>query len=118
VRLFHFIQVPVYTKIVDGFKEKELQRAVEEEIIKNPDGGSPLKGGIQKIRVHSTERPEGKSGGYRIWFFVDEPDHVYLFYALDKHDAENLTKAQEKVLETMVLEAKAEMKKEGKKHGR
>ncbi len=118
MKFFHFIQVSIYSRVMDGFKKEDLQRAVEEEIIKNPDGGDPLKGGIHKIRVKSTRRPEGKSGGYRVWYFLDGAEDVYLFYALDKHDAENLTDAQGKVLVKMLVEAKTEMKKGGKKHGR
>jgi hypothetical protein len=75
----HFIQSPIYPKLIDAVREEGLQVAIEEAINNNPKGGKLLGGGIHKLRVTSTKRPEGKRGGYGVWCFFDEPNDIYLF---------------------------------------
>ncbi len=55
----HFIQSPIYSKLIDAIREDGLQVAIEEAINNNPAGGKLLGGGIHKLRVASTKRPEG-----------------------------------------------------------
>ncbi len=93
-----FIQTPVFSMLLDETGETGLLDAIEEEIAKNPEGGALLKGGVRKIRVASTKRPEGKSGGYRVWFYHHKPSNVLLMFLLDKREAEDLTRAQELIL--------------------
>jgi hypothetical protein len=84
--------------LIDSIREEGLQLAIEETINNNPNGGTRLGGGIHKLRVASTKRPEGKSGGYRVWYFFDEPDDIYLFFIIDKRKAPDLTVEQERIL--------------------
>ena len=93
-----FVQTPVFSILLDETGEIGLLDAIEEEITKNPEGGALLKGGVRKIRVASTKRPEGKSGGYRVWFYHRKPSNVLLLFLLDKREAEDLTRAQELIL--------------------
>jgi hypothetical protein len=101
---YRFIQTPFFSEDIDETGELDLLEAVEAEITRNPEGGSLLKGGIRKIRVASTKRPEGKSGGYRVWFYHHKPDDIFLLFLLDKREAADLTPEQEKHL-AQVLKA-------------
>ncbi len=98
MKLYHFIQTPIFASCIDATKEDGLLEAVEAEIAERPLGKAHIGGGIRKTRVASTKRTEGKSGGYRIWYLHFVPDDFYLLFLLDKHDAPDLTKEQEKVL--------------------
>ena len=111
---FHFIQSPIYSRLIDSIREEGLQAAIEEAIGRNPNGGTLLGGGIHKLRVASTVRPEGKSGGYRVWYFYDEPDDIYLFFIIDKRKAPDLTTEQEKILVKDLRQAFAKGKRGGK----
>lgn len=90
-----------------------MQLAIEESINHNPNGGTRLGGGIHKLRVASTKRPEGKSGDYRVWYFFDEPDDIYLFFIIDKRKAPDLTVEQEKILVQDLRQALGKGKKGG-----
>jgi len=98
LKLYHFIQTPIFASCIDDTREDGLLEAVEAEIAVRPLGKAHIGGGIRKTRVASTKRAEGKSGGYRVWYFHHVPDDVYLLFLLDKHDAPDLTKEQERVL--------------------
>ncbi len=110
----HFIQSPIYSRLIDAIREEGLQVAIEEAINNNPNGGVHLGGGIHKLRIASTVRPEGKSGGYRVWYFYDKPDDIYLFFIIDKRKAPDLTTEQEKILVKDLRQALAKGKKGGK----
>jgi hypothetical protein len=97
-KYYEFIQTPVFSARLDATGETELLGSIESEIARNPQGGSLLRGGIRKIRVASSGRAGGKSGGFRIWFFHQVDDRIYLIFLIDKRKAPNLTPAQEKLL--------------------
>jgi hypothetical protein len=96
--LYQFIQTPVFSVRLDAVGEPELLGEIESEILRNPLGGSLLKGGIRKIRVASSERAEGKRGGFRVCYFYQEVERVYLLFLIDKRRAPDLTSSQEAVL--------------------
>ena len=62
--------------------------------------------------AHLVGSPQGKSGGYRVWYFYDEPDDIYLFFIIDKRKAPNLTVEQEKILVQDLKQALGKGKKE------
>jgi hypothetical protein len=97
-KFYRFIQTPIFSMRLDATGEAGLLENIEGEISKNPKGGTLLKGGIRKIRVASSVRPEGKSGGFRIWYFYHESDLVYLLFLIDKRQAPDLTPSQEKFI--------------------
>jgi hypothetical protein len=96
--LYQFIQTPVFSVRLDALGEPELLEEIEREISRNPLGGSLLRGGIRKIRVASGKRAEGKRGGFRIWYFYQEAEKVYLLFLIDKRRAPDLTPSQENLL--------------------
>jgi hypothetical protein len=110
-RFYQFIQTPIFSKLLDETGEDGLLEAIEEEVIRNPKGRDPIKGGIRKTRVAPSARAGGKSYGYRIWFFHVVPDDMYLLFLLDKREAGDLTPKQEK---TLALELKKVLGKDKK----
>lgn len=99
MKLFYqFIQTPIFSVRLDAVGEPELLEEIEAEILGNPKGGSLLRGGIRKIRIASTKRPEGKRGGFRVWYFYQEEERIYLLFLIDKRKAPDLTSGQEKLL--------------------
>jgi hypothetical protein len=99
---YRFIQTPFFSFDIDETGELDLLEAIEAEITRNPEGGALLKAGIRKIRVASTKRDEGKSGGYRVWFYHHKPEDMLLLLLLDKREAADLTFDQEKQLAKML----------------
>lgn len=97
-KYYQFIQTPIFSKLLDECREDGLLEVIEEEIIRNPKGRDPIKGGISKTRVAPSARQGGKRYGYRVWYFHDVPNDMYLLFLLDKRYAGDLTPEQEKVL--------------------
>lgn len=80
-----FIESSVFKKLIDGLENKELERYIKNEILKDPSKGDLIKGsgGFRKIRVG--KEGKGKSGGYRIIYFdCPEVGVTYLYILLDK----------------------------------
>ena len=67
-------------------------------------------GGLRKIRWAA--KGKGKSGGARIiYLHIEKADIIYLFYAYNKGDIEDLSSDQKKKLRKLVEEIKAEYEK-------
>ncbi|HTA77469.1 MAG TPA: type II toxin-antitoxin system RelE/ParE family toxin [bacterium] len=95
---YEFIQTPIFSARLDESKEPGLLEEIEVEIANNPHAGSLLGGGIRKVRIASTKRSEGKRGGYRIWYFYQTGESIYLLFLIDKRKAPDLMPDQEKLL--------------------
>ena len=72
--------------------DPELQEEIFKELIKDPQRGAPLKGGIRKARVGSKKQGTGKRGGYRYLFYLKTERYFYLLGLLDKTKADTFTK--------------------------
>lgn len=104
----------MFSSLLDDTGESQLLEAIETELTKNQEAGVLLKGGIRKMRIASTKRPEGKRGGYRIWYFFDKPHETfYLLFLLDKREAPDLTSTQEQLLSDEFLKALSYSKTKG-----
>ena len=78
-----------------GCDDDRSQQAIESEILRGPELGSPLAGGIRKLRVGLPHKSKGKSGSYRvIYYFFSEDEEVHLLHLLDKSDVESLTSTE------------------------
>lgn len=62
------------------------------ELYHNPKTGVDLGGGYRKVRMAITSKGKGKSGGCRIITFdmVERNGNLYLIYAYDKSDYDNI----------------------------
>jgi hypothetical protein len=79
---------------------------IQELLLKNPDVGSLIKGGIRKARIAAPGRTGGKRGGYRFWYyFYRKGETFFLLFLLDEKYAANISPQQEDVLVLAVKRA-------------
>ena len=74
--MFSFIETRLFSRLVrDYLTDREYQR-LQLELLNNPEAGSVIRGsgGVRKIRWAAAGR--GKSGGYRVIYFVRRPKAV------------------------------------------
>src|SRR6185503_20576018 len=97
--LYEFVQFEAFSRRLDKAGDPNLLSAIEEELLKNPEAGVLLKGGIRKVRIPSPAGARGKRGGFRVWhYFYKVGEKVFLLYLLDKREAGNIRKDQEEQL--------------------
>ncbi len=65
------------------------------ELSENPEMGVDLGGGFRKVRMAIASKGKGKSGGCRVITFdmLAKNDCLYLIYAYDKSDYDNVEMA-------------------------
>jgi hypothetical protein len=89
-------------------------REIENEISTDPTAWPVIAGtnGLRKMRFASETSGRGKSGGFRVCYFVvDEARHVYLATLFGKNESANLSKADCHVLAAMITGIKAKYRK-------
>lgn len=69
-------------------------KALQDEILSNPQTGTDLGGGLRKIRMKITSKGRGKSGGARVISFTVvvaiEETEINLLYIYDKADRDSI----------------------------
>lgn len=72
----------------------DLQELIN-TLTEKPDNGINLGHGVYKIRLATSSKGKGKSGGARvITYLVTQDKEVYLVFIFDKSQLENITKEQ------------------------
>lgn len=98
-----FIETPVFTKQASGglFSDEELKQ-LQEDLLENPQKGELIvgSGGLRKIRL--ARKDGGKSGGFRVIYYRNTPEVIFLLLAYPKNQKDNLTKAELKVLRGLI----------------
>lgn len=98
-----FIETPVFTKQASGglFSDEELKQ-LQEDLLENPQKGELIvgSGGLRKIRL--AREGGGKSGGFRVIYYRNTPEVIFLLLAYPKNQKDNLTKAELKVLRGLI----------------
>lgn len=64
-----------------------------------------IKPGVFKVRVSNSDKQRGKSGGYRIYYFLAAEERTVFLAIYDKSDLENLDEA---VIDGILSEADLE----------
>jgi mRNA-degrading endonuclease RelE of RelBE toxin-antitoxin system len=74
--MFSFIETRLFTKLVLDYLSDDSYAALQAELMRDPDAGPviPGSGGVRKLRWAAPGR--GKSGGYRIIYYVRRPQGV------------------------------------------
>ena len=111
-----FIETELFKKSIDYFKDKNLERRVKDEILKDPAAGDIVSGtgGIRKIRIPKGKQ-KGKSGGYRVLYLDLASNAVtYLYLIYDKSVLDNIPESHKKVIKAKVEELKNEWNKSNK----
>jgi mRNA-degrading endonuclease RelE of RelBE toxin-antitoxin system len=71
-------------------------RAEVQELLKNPNTGVVIRGGggVRKTRVRNTDSAKGKSGGYRLLYYVENKPipTIYLLLLYAKSDQDDVTR--------------------------
>ncbi|MES2264616.1 MAG: type II toxin-antitoxin system RelE/ParE family toxin [Pseudomonadota bacterium] len=98
-----FIETPTFADLISDLATEEEYRALQNELIVNPEAGDLVRGGggIRKIRMATGNK--GKSGSARvIYFHRMAKDQILMLLAYPKSGQENLTADQTKFLKTLV----------------
>ena len=74
-------------------------KSVEKELLENNLAGIELGHDCFKIRVKNSSVPTGKSGGFRIIYFLKIDDNIYLLDIYSKSDIANIS--EDKILEIL-----------------
>lgn len=96
-----FIELPPFERLRDTYFDDESFKALQNEMMKNPDAGDVIQGagGLRKIRYADERRGKGKRGGLRvIYFWKDAADQFWLFTVYDKDEADDLSPRQREML--------------------
>jgi len=83
-------------------------KQLEEILIKQPDIGFPLGGGVYKVRMACASKGKGKSGGFRIiTYLVDERadgTDIYLITMYDKSEESSIKSSElKKIVQKIFL---------------
>lgn len=100
-----FIELPAFERHRSDYLDDEAFRALQEELMKNPEAGDLIEGtgGLRKLRFADAKRGKGKRGGLRvIYFYWDGKSQFWLFTLYGKDEAADLTPAQRAQLKVMV----------------
>jgi hypothetical protein len=100
-RFLTFIETEVFTRRMAKW-EDDTYAELQVELARDPSKGRviPGTGGLRKIRMAA--RGKGKRGGARIvYYFVPIDETIYMIFAYDKGEAEDLTAEQKKTLKAL-----------------
>lgn len=98
-----FVETPVFTKYAASELDRASYRALQSELLKNPEKGRLIRGtgGARKVRCAS--KSGEKSGGARIIYFYAASEHrCYMLLAYSKSEKNSLTDAQKNALRTAI----------------
>lgn len=106
------IEAPAFTRNVASYLDDEQYRALQAELINNPEAGDvmPGTGGFRKMRWADPERGKGRRGGLRIIYYHFAADQqIWLVTLYGKNEAADLTAAEKRALK-MAIEREAELR--------
>lgn len=74
--MFTFIETRLFSRLVQEYLSDEEYTALQQDLIRNPEAGSVVRGsgGVRKVRWAAPGR--GKRGGYRVIYLVRRPKGI------------------------------------------
>ncbi len=71
-----FFEAPAFTRHLHDYLDEEQYRALQMELIRNPEAGDlmPGTGGFRKMRWADPERGKGRRGGLRVIYYYFNGD--------------------------------------------
>lgn len=104
-----FIETPLFEVQRKALITDEELRALQSDIIKQPDIGKLIvgTGGLRKVRVSGENT--GKSGGYRAIYLLAFHDVIYLVSIYKKGKKDTLTKSEKNDLKKLTAILKNEV---------
>lgn len=97
-----FIETPNFTADVLKLQAEDQLAALQNELIENPTKGDLIQnsGGFRKIRMSG--HGKGKSGGYRVIYYLVTKEAILLTYLYPKNKQVTLTPEQLKRLKSII----------------
>jgi hypothetical protein len=94
-----FVETPEFHRSAKGQLTDEQIRAVQDELLENPEGGDLVSGTkFRKIRISLAGR--GKRGGGRVvYYYAARTAKIYLLFCYAKSDTSDLSPAGKKHLQ-------------------
>jgi len=94
--IYKIIPTPQFSKSVKSlFKKYKLiandLKNLEKELTANPKAGIELGNNCYKIRLQNSSVPTGKSGGFRVIYYLKVEDRIFLLEIYSKSDLENIS---------------------------
>jgi mRNA-degrading endonuclease RelE of RelBE toxin-antitoxin system len=94
--IYKIIPTPQFSKSVKSlFKKYKLiandLKNLEKELTANPKAGIELGNNCYKLRVQNSSVPTGKSGGFRVIYYLKVEDRIFLLEIYSKSDLENIS---------------------------
>lgn len=80
-----FVELPAFARYRQDYLNDEAFRALQAELLANPDVGDVIEGtgGLRKMRQAEQRRGKGKRGGLRvIYYMVGNGQAVLVIYAV------------------------------------
>ena len=95
-----FIETTVFTHLITKLLEDSQYSDLQTALAGNLKAGDliPGGGGLRKLRWPSPKRQKGKRSGLRVIYYVYSNRKLYMIYAYDKSEQEDLTRKQLKML--------------------
>jgi len=106
-----FVESRAFTARVREFLDDQAYRAFQSTLVSDPKVGEVMKGcgGLRKVRTEDVARGKGKRSGARVIYLdIPEADRIDLIAIYGKHEKDDLTAQQKRVLAALARQAKAE----------
>ncbi len=106
-----FIESQGFSKRVDEFGGLSLLRAIQTDILKNPESGDIVAGlgGVRKMRMPDSRRGKGKRGGLRVMYLdLSDRNKTYLLLIYGKDESEDIAPEERKAIRNLVAYLKLE----------
>ena len=88
-----FIEFPSFERIRDTYFTEVDFLLLQLHLVKNPKSGVSIKGssGLRKLRWSTSKSKNGKSGSYRVVYFLCEQTECWLITAYAKNELATLS---------------------------
>jgi len=104
------LEAPAFTRLLHDYLDDEQYRALQTELIRNPDAGDvmPGTGGFRKMRWADSQRGKGRRGGLRVIYYYFEGDRqIWLMTLYGKNESADLSPAEKRALKSAIEQEKA-----------
>jgi putative transcriptional regulator len=108
-----FIEMTEFTEWVSEYLPDEAYARLQQELMDNPNKGTPIPGcgGLRKVRTADPKRGKGKRGGARvIYLYIVDAKWFYLIDIYDKDEKVDLSTAEKQELTGLTAELKQQSK--------
>lgn len=106
-----FVEMPWFAERLKPRLSDDGYRALQEELLANPQKGKPMSGcgGLRKVRFADPSRGKGKRGGLRIvYLYTPEAFRIDLIDVYGKDEKDDLSPAEKKVFARLADAARRE----------